>query len=307
MKRFYRGTISQVALCITLLHYPSKPLLWAQQTLLPAGKPNYAAERTERANDLSRPYGWMSLVALKAVHSGIITIGSAKDNSLVLDHAPAYLLQLENKNGRVMVRTADPSVKYHDKSVTSATEISIGENDEAALSSGSLRLWVIKRGDELFLRVKDSESQALKQFHNLRWYPPDDRYRISAQWVPDPVAHHLQVVNKLGQLSETTIPGHLEFELDRRKLTLIPLEATTESLWFVFRDETYRTDTDQGGRFLTVKTPVTGLEQKGTLQLDFNEAINPPFAYSPFATCPLASKENRLTVAIAAGEKRYEP
>jgi uncharacterized protein (DUF1684 family) len=44
----------------------------------------------------------------------------------------------------------------------------------------------------------------------------------------------------------------------------------------------------------------------GTVVLDFNEAVNPPCAYSPYATCPLASPENRLPVAVPAGEKRYD-
>ena len=37
--------------------------------------------------------------------------------------------------------------------------------------------------------------------------------------------------------------------------------------------------------------------------LDFNRAYNPPCAVTPYATCPLAPKENRLPVAITAGEK----
>jgi uncharacterized protein (DUF1684 family) len=37
--------------------------------------------------------------------------------------------------------------------------------------------------------------------------------------------------------------------------------------------------------------------------LDFNRAYNPPCAVTPYATCPLAPKENRLAVAIPVGEK----
>ena len=41
----------------------------------------------------------------------------------------------------------------------------------------------------------------------------------------------------------------------------------------------------------------------GTVVLDFNMAYNPPCAVTPYATCPIAPKENRLAVAIPAGEK----
>jgi len=256
---------------------------------------------------LSRPYGWVSLVALQPLKPGIITVGSAADNSLVLAHAPAHLLQLEDKNGTVSVHASDSSLKFHGESVKTGTEVSAAEDDQSALASGTLKFWVIERGDRRFLRVKDSEAPALKSFHPLRWYAPDPRYRVIAHWIPDAVPHKLKTVNKLGQISESTVPGHVEFEINGTRQSLVPLEASNDSLWFVFRDQTYIKDTDQGGRFLTVKAPSTGLYRPGDVQLDFNEAVNPPCAYSPYATCPLASKENRLTVAIPAGEKRYDP
>jgi hypothetical protein len=37
--------------------------------------------------------------------------------------------------------------------------------------------------------------------------------------------------------------------------------------------------------------------------LDFNRAYNPPCAVTPYATCPLAPKENQLSIAIPAGEE----
>ena len=39
--------------------------------------------------------------------------------------------------------------------------------------------------------------------------------------------------------------------------------------------------------------------------MDFNQAYNPPCSFSPYTTCPLPPKENRLTVPIPVGEKAY--
>ncbi len=270
-------------------------------------QPDYASERAERARELSRPFGWVSLVALQPLRPGITTVGSAPGNSLVLAHAPAQLLQLEEKSGKVWIKSAEATLKFHGQSATSGTEVSAAEDDSSALTSGTLKLWVIERGGRRYLRVKDSEAPALKSFHPLRWYPPDARYRIAAHWIPDAVPHKLRTVNKLGQISESSVSGHVEFEVNGVKQSLVPVEASTESLWFVFRDQTYLKDTDQGGRFLTVNAPSNGLDHSGEVQLDFNEAVNPPCAYSPYPTCPLASKENRLMIAIPAGEKRYDP
>jgi uncharacterized protein (DUF1684 family) len=66
----------------------------------------------------------------------------------------------------------------------------------------------------------------------------------------------------------------------------------------VFNDLTLKSDTYPGGRFLE-----TGPIVDGHVVLDFNRAYNPPCAVTPYATCPLAPKENRLAIAIPAGEK----
>jgi uncharacterized protein len=45
------------------------------------------------------------------------------------------------------------------------------------------------------------------------------------------------------------------------------------------------------------------MPKDGKVVLDFNKAYSPPCAFTPYATCPLAPKENRLPVRIEAGEK----
>jgi uncharacterized protein (DUF1684 family) len=40
--------------------------------------------------------------------------------------------------------------------------------------------------------------------------------------------------------------------------------------------------------------------------VDFNKAYNPPCVFTPYATCPLPPRQNRLDLAVEAGEKSYE-
>lgn len=273
-----------------------------------AGRPDYAAERAARAKALSEPYGWLSLTALQWLKPGITTVGSAAGNSVVLAGAPAHLVTFQMKDGKVAATAADASLKLHGRPVLaggSPAVIGDGEDDDSALTSGPLRLWVIDRGGRRYLRVKDPQAPTRTQFHGLRWYPPDEHFRIEARWVPDSPAHGMRVPNEIGQVTPVTVAGHVEFELGGTRLTMLPLEADKDGLWFVFRDATYRTTTYGGGRFLTADVPSNGLDRPGTVILDFNQAVNPPCAYSPFATCPLAPAEDRLTIAIAAGEERY--
>ncbi|MEL7210409.1 MAG: DUF1684 domain-containing protein, partial [Actinomycetota bacterium] len=74
----------------------------------------------------------------------------------------------------------------------------------------------------------------------------------------------------------------------------------------VFGDATNRMSGDDatygGGRFLLVEEIAPGL-----VEIDFNRAYNPPCAFTPFATCPMPVPDNRLPMAIRAGERRPLP
>jgi hypothetical protein len=111
-------------------------------------------------------------------------------------------------------------------------------------------------------------------------------------------------VNVLGQMTDAPSPGYAEFQIDGQTVRLEPtVEGRT--LFFDFRDATSKTTTDGAGRFLNTDLPGNGIASRGTVTLDFNYAHNPPCGYTPYATCPLPTPENRLTVSIPAGEKRY--
>jgi uncharacterized protein len=73
-----------------------------------------------------------------------------------------------------------------------------------------------------------------------------------------------------------------------------------KQLFFIFRDLTSGKTTYGAGRFLYADPPV-----EGKIVLDFNKAYNPPCAFTPYATCPLPPKQNRLQVKIEAGELNY--
>jgi hypothetical protein len=71
-------------------------------------------------------------------------------------------------------------------------------------------------------------------------------------------------------------------------------------LFFVFRDRTSGKTTYGASRFL-----YTEPAKDGFVWLDFNKAENPPCAFTAYATCPLPPPQNRLGLAVEAGEKTY--
>jgi uncharacterized protein (DUF1684 family) len=77
------------------------------------------------------------------------------------------------------------------------------------------------------------------------------------------------------------------------------MEGSDGGLFLVFSDLTKKKDTYPGGRFLDTTAP-----KDGKVVLDFNKAYSPPCAFTPYATCPLPPKQNRLSLRVEAGEKR---
>jgi len=103
-------------------------------------------------------------------------------------------------------------------------------------------------------------------------------------------------------LSPSPVYGYAEFERDGKSYRLLGLgDENSESVWFLFADRTSGSETYGAGRFLYSD----GMPENGKLVVDFNKAYNPPCAFSDYATCPLPPQQNRLNLAVTAGEKDY--
>jgi uncharacterized protein (DUF1684 family) len=98
---------------------------------------------------------------------------------------------------------------------------------------------------------------------------------------------------------EEPSPGYAEFTVDGKTVRLEPV-SDGDGLSFMFKDATSGQTTYAPGRFLDSDMPKNGI-----VTLDFNKAYNPPCAFTAFATCPLPPKQNNLTIAVDAGEKKY--
>jgi uncharacterized protein (DUF1684 family) len=267
--------------------------------------------RGQRAASLTTPEGWLSLAGLEWIKPGDNSFGSAADNSIVLPgDAPAHLGILHLSDTLVTLGPPPhgfPAGLMVNVQTAVGGILSTSDDQPTRLTIGSLVLYVIQRGDRYYLRVKDALAPTLINFSGLQWYPPDRRYRIQAKWTPYNPPQTSTIVDVLGVSMQAVVPGVAEFTLDGRQLQLEPLleQPGDKHLFFLFRDRTSRTTTYGAGRFLYSDLPDHGLSQPGTITLDFNRAVNPPCAYTAYATCPLPPPQNRLPVAIPAGEKRY--
>jgi len=269
--------------------------------------------RAELAKELQQANGWLTLIGLEWLKPGDNTFGSAPGNNFVVK-APtaAYLgvVQLNDKGLELLPPHGGyPKGLLVDGRLPENPQ-TLGSDDSehpSKITTGTVTITIIHRSERYGLRIKDSKAPARTQFHGLRWYPPDETYRVQAKWIPYNPPHQVAIPTILGTEVKSDVPGAAEFTLDGKMLRLEPiLESPDEKeLFFILRDTTSTTETYGAGRFLYTPLPDHGLAEPGELILDFNRAQNPPCAYTPYATCPLPPPQNRLPIAIPAGQQRY--
>jgi uncharacterized protein (DUF1684 family) len=312
MKRIpYRWLISLLALCLAGL---SPSFAADNKTAASDWKTDLLAWRAQQAKNLQEPTGWLTLIGLEWLKPGDNSFGSAKGRLALAVQAPTApnlgvvrltgeTLQLvPPAGGYPQGLLVDGAVPANPQSLAADAS-----GHPSRITIGSVTITVIHRGDRYALRIKDSKAVARLQFHGLKWYPPNEVFRVHAKWVPYNPPHQVAIPTILGTEVMSDIPGVAEFTLDGKAFRLEPILESPDDkdLFFILRDATSRTETYGAGRFLYTDLPDHGLNQPGELWLDFNRAENPPCAYTPFATCPLPPPQNRLQVAIPAGQQRY--
>jgi uncharacterized protein (DUF1684 family) len=243
---------------------------------------------------------WLSLAGLFWLKPGANAFGSDPASLIVFPKGPTHAGEFD-LNGKDVILKLLPESKatIEGKRVTTAKLDPDTSKNVTNVEMGTLRFHVIVRGERVGIRVRDIESVAARNFKGMMFYPLDMNYRIAAKWVPADGKKTVEIPNVLGDVTAQVIPGVVRFKMNGAELTLTALGGDAETgLFFVFNDLTAKSDTYPGGRFLD-----SGPVENGHVLVDFNRAYNPPCAVTPYATCPLAPKENRLAVAIPAGEK----
>ncbi len=259
--------------------------------------------RAEREERLRSPDGWLTLAGLFWLSDGENRFGSDPENSIVLtaEGVPPWAGTFVYDGESATLKTAPGvEIRLNDKPVKRLKLRDDGDEEADVLTLGRLRLYVIERGDRHGVRVKDPESIRLEEFGGLNYYPLDPAYRPDTVFKPYDAPREVSISTVIGTTVTMLAPGSVEFTIDGETYSLQPLieDPDDTSLWFIFRDQTSGKET-YGFRYLYADL------EDGRVDLDFNKAYNPPCAFTPFATCPLPRRENRLDVRIEAGERIY--
>ena len=269
------------------------------------------AFRQHQAEVLRGPGSALGMVALNKIAPGDTMVGSASDDGIQMAGLSPHLLTLHAEGDVLSMRPTLPARDGFkaDGQPVSAGVVRFDTDGTSPTYTEGTASFVLRHKFGFFLVGRDTAAPALVGFHGLNWFAPQGKYRVIAQWVPYPAPRPLRIANVLGQVEDMQSYGVVEFTLQGKQYRLEPVvhPERVKPLFFIFRDQTSQTETYQGGRFLDADMPSHGLSAPGTVVLDFNQARNPLCAFSEHTSCPLPPQQNRLSVAIAAGEKRYHP
>ena len=175
-----------------------------------------------------------------------------------------------------------------------------GGGDGSAHALGEVRsgeriVRLFERDGALALRIFDPEAEGRTGLRGIEAFAPDPSWRLEARFEAEPLARTIELAD--GYRKQTETSGSVVFSRDgaehRLTGTLRP-----DGISVVFGDRT-NGDESYGFRFLTVALP----DRDGRTVIDFNRAHLPPCAFSDQFVCPLPTPENRLPVAIRAGER----
>jgi uncharacterized protein (DUF1684 family) len=259
--------------------------------------------KAKRLASLKGDDGWLSLVGLHWLKEGENKIGSDPSSDVPLPEgkAPRAAGSLFLNNGKVRIEARPRSgITSEGRPFTSLDLTSDADGKPTVLKLGALTFHVIKRGDRLGVRVKDTDAPTRTNFSGLEYFPTDERWRVDARFEPHNPPVTIPITNVLGMEEDDPSPGAIVFDIDGKTYRLDALTEEGEEQFFViFADQTSGKETYGAGRYLYAGPP----DSQGRLLIDFNEAYSPPCAFTKYATCPLPPEQNKLPVRVEAGEK----
>ena len=265
------------------------------------------AWRVERTQRLTKPDGWLSLVGMHWLERGTTRVGSGADNGTRIAAGPPHVGEVElGKDGVIRFTPARDAEITVDGQPAQGRVVLASDADPAREASvvgfnrGDASFIVIKRGDRFALRVRDALAPTRTGFQPLQYFPIDPAFRFRARFTPHAPGSKIDIVNILGMVEPMANPGTVTFEKDGKSYTLEAVDEGDHRLFFVYADRTSGHESYAASRFLYADYP----DRAGFTTLDFNRGYNPPCAFTAYSTCPMPPLQNRLDLAITAGEKK---
>lgn len=255
--------------------------------------------RQEVDTNLRRENGWLALAGLFWLRKGTNLIGSDPESDILLPkRAPARLGTFEFDGNNVTLNVnADLPVEVNGMATTSALLDADQEDVPSFITFSEMRMVVVRRSKGVGIRVWDNMRKQRQLFPPRQWYPVKKELLVPATYTRYETPKIVKMPDILGAILDEPMQGFVTFELKGRKHKLLVEELPDRRLFVQFMDLTNNNSTYPSGRY-----HYTDAHANGKVFIDFNKAYSPPCAFTDYATCTFPPRENRLHIAIEAGE-----
>jgi uncharacterized protein (DUF1684 family) len=229
-----------------------------------------------------------------------LTVGKAPDNDVRLfdPHVMPHHLRVTVVGDSFQVVAADTGARFSapkDSNLTAATlpPTTIG-----------LARYKIRLSHQRFpaLIVFDPKSPRFKLYKGIEYFPVDLKWRFAVPLTPSPNPDTIIILSTRGNQRRAVVMGWFEFAAGGTpcRLTatrLLEPGVGENDVSVFFRDQTTGKETYPVGRYVDPEKLADG-----RYLVDFNLAYSPACAYSEHYNCPIPPHDNRLPVAVKAGE-----
>jgi hypothetical protein len=138
-----------------------------------------------------------------------------------------------------------------------------------------------------------------KAFNGLRYFEPNPALALELPIEVFPEKQSVKMLTNTGETRHYLRWGKVRFTIAGQDAELTLFGSPGDDAFFVpFTDATSGAETYSAGRYVEAHRLTDT-----TVLLDLNHAYNPYCAYTFGYSCPIPPAENRLAVAIRAGEK----
>jgi uncharacterized protein (DUF1684 family) len=271
--------------------------------------PEHARWRADRERELATPHGWLSLTALLWPTAeprrlpGLPGEWWVADRTLYTRPAPGDTTAL---TGDLVVPQGLTQIAVDEgRSRILGTFLPEGRDGSGPDGAQEVAVEVTLRTGRYGIRTRDPLSATRTRFDGVPVFAYDPSWVLDADvsWYDEPervtvgaaqprLVHHVDVIGEV-----VVVRG--------RTVTKLALTGTLAEPTLLFSDEA---DEVAPWRVLRLTAPDLGQADRepgtsGTLRLDLNRAVNLPYAFTQFGTCPAPLAGNHLPFAVTAGEK----
>lgn len=167
------------------------------------------------------------------------------------------------------------------------------------LAVGDVVVELALRGGRYAVRTRDPQAPALLQFAGVPTFDLDPGWIVEGTVEHFDAPRRIEVRTARADLVQyLTAVAAITLDIDGRAVSLLATAGAGGTFTLAFADAT---SGDSTAPWRSVSTSVPDAE--GRLRVDFNRAVNFPFAFSDYGTCPAPPAGNILPVAVTAGER----